>query len=240
MKKLFLSLSLVLMTSVLVQAQKTVNDPNAEKRTIGSFHGIDVATGIELTLTQGDTEEVAVSASTTEFRDRIVTKVENGILKIQYETKTGAINKKNETKSLKAYVSCKTLNRLYVTTGAQVEIVGTLKSTSIEMKANTGGEINGKVEVEGTLEMDQNTGSRVTLTGKADRLEAEGSTGSRFNGENLMTNTSEVKVNTGARITVFAEKELQVKANTGGIVRYKGNAGIKEIKTGTGGTVSKI
>lgn len=240
MKKLFLSLSLFLSTAAILSAQKTVNDPNAEKRSVGSFHGIEVSTGIELTLTQGNTEDVAVSASTSEFRDRIVTKVENGILKIRYETKTGAINKKNETKSLKAYVSCRTLDRLYATTGAEVELVGTIKSASIDMKANTGGEINGKVEIDGTLKMDQSTGSRVTLTGKADKLEAEGSTGSRFNGEELVTNTSDVKVNTGARISVNAEKELQVKANTGGIVRYKGNAGIREIKTGTGGTVSKI
>ena len=59
-------------------------------------------------------------------------------------------------------------------------------------------------------------------------------------GEDLATNTSDVHVNTGARVTVNAEKELQVKASTGGIVKYKGNAGVKEIKTNTGGTVSKI
>lgn len=239
MKKLFLAFSLFLTSFCILSAQKTVNDPNAEKRSVSSFHGIEVATGVELTLTQGNSEEVAVSASTPEFRDRIVTKVENGILKIHYETKTGAINKRNETKGLKAYVSCKTLDRLYATTGAEVEIVGTLQSNTLDMKANTGAEINGKMDI-GTLKLDQSTGSRVTLTGKADKLEAEGSTGSRFNGEELTTNNSDVKVNTGARITVYAEKELQVKASTGGIVKYKGNAGIREIKTNTGGTVSKI
>lgn len=239
MKKLFLAFLLIFSSALILSAQKTVNDPNAEKRTVGSFHGIEVATGIELTLTQGNTEEVAVSASTPEFRDRIVTKVENGILKIQYETKTGSINKRNETKDLKAYVSFKSLDRLYVTTGAEVEIVGTLQSSSLDMKANTGAEIKGQVDI-ATLKLDQNTGSRVTLSGKADKLEAEGSTGSRFMGEDLVTNTSDVHVSTGARATVNAEKELQVKASTGGIVKYKGNAGIREIKTNTGGTVSKI
>lgn len=220
-------------------AQKTVNDPNAEKRAVGSFHGIDVATGIELTLTQGNSEEVAVSASTTEFRDRIVTRVENGILKIHYEKKTDAINRRNETKGLKAYVSFKTLDKLYATTGAEVEIVGILQASSMDMKANTGAEIKGKVDI-GELALDQNTGSRVTLSGKAGKLRAEGSTGSRFTGDELNTGTCSVQVNTGAKITVNAEKELQVKASTGGIVRYKGNAGIREIKTNTGGSVSKI
>jgi hypothetical protein len=239
MKRLFL-FSLVLLAALpAVWAQKTINDVNAEKRTVGSFHGIEVATGIELILSQGSTEEVAVSASATEFRDRIVTKVENGILKIHYDNKLKSINRKNETKGLKAYVSCKTLDKLYATTGAEVEITGVLNATSLDMKANTGAEINGKVEV-GQLAVDQNTGSRIVLSGKADKLEVEGDTGSRFTGEDMTTGSCEVNVSTGARVSVNAEKELQVKASTGGMVRYKGNAGIREIKTNTGGTVSKI
>ena len=239
MKKLFSSLLLIAFTGLTVFAQKTVNDPNAEKRTVGSFHGIDVATGIELTLTKSNAEEVAVSASTTEFRGRIMTRVENGILKIYYETKTGSINKKNETKSLKAWVSYKMLDKLYATTGAEVKIEGVLEAGSLDMKANTGAEIEGKVDA-GTLKLDQNTGSKVTLSGKAGKLEVEGSTGSKFTGEELSTTSCDVRVSTGARITVNAEKELQVKASTGGTVKYKGGAGIREIRTNTGGTVSKI
>lgn len=239
MKKLFFSFLFVLSASLALFAQKTVNDPNAEKRSVGSFHGIDVGTGIELTLTQGSAEEVAVSASSTEFRDRIVTKVENGILRIHYETKTGSINKRNETKGLKAWVSYKTLDRLHASTGAEVEITGVLQSPSLDMEANTGAEITGKVDI-GTLKLDQNTGSRVTLSGKTDKLEAEGSTGSKFTGEDMNANNCNVQVSTGAKITIHAEKELQVKASTGGIVKYKGNAGIREIKTNTGGSVSRI
>lgn len=239
MKKLFLSFLMIMTTGAVLIAQKTVNDPNAEKRTVGSFHGIEVATGIELVLTKGSTEEVAVSASTTAFRDKIITRTENGILKIYYETKTGSINKRNETKDLKAWVSYKTLDRLYATTGAEVAIEGVLQSSSLDMKANTGALINGKVEL-GSLKLDQSTGSKVTLSGQADKLDAEGSTGSKFTGEDMNTNICDVKVSTGARISIHAEKELQVKASTGGIVKYKGSAGVREIKTSTGGSVSKI
>ena len=239
MKKtlLFLSLFLGLITTSF--AQKTINDANAEKRTVGSFHGIDVATGIQLTLTKGATEEVAVSASETEFRDKIVTEVVNGILKIHYETKSGAINKKNENKRLKAYVSYKSLDLLHVTTGAEANVDGVLEATTFELKANTGGLVKAEINI-GTLTVDQNTGSKITLTGKVDKLEAEGDTGSKFMGENLTTNTCFVKMSTGAGIHISVDKELNVKADTGGYVKYKGNAGIREIKTNTGGTVSKI
>lgn len=238
MQKLFLSF-LVMVFSVAVMAQKTINDPNAEKRTVSSFHGIEVGTGIELSLTQSNTEDVAVSAAKTEHRDRIITKVENGILKIHYDSKMGSVNKIKESKNLKAYVSFKTLDVLNANTGADVEIVGALKSNILSIKANTGALIDGEVDVI-ILKVSQNTGSKINLSGRADKLTVDGDTGSKFKGEDMATSNCNVTVSTGAIVSVKAEKELQVKANTGGVVRYKGNASIKEIKTNTGGTVSKI
>lgn len=238
MKNFFLSILLVT-ASLIGVAQKTFNDPNAEVRTVSGFHGIEVSTGIELTLTEGSSEAVAVSAANVEFRDKIITRVENGILKIYYETKMGAINKKKESKNLKAYVSYKNLDQLNVNTGAEVEIVGVLTSSSLKLKANTGGVVKGKVDIT-NFTVDQNTGSKITLSGKAEKIEVTGDTGSKFFGEDLETINCIVRVSTGAGIFITVQKELNVKANTGGYVRYKGAAGIREIKTNTGGQVSKI
>ena len=239
MKKTFLFLSLFVGLITTSFAQKTINDANAEKRTVSSFHGIDVATGIQLTLTKGTTEDVAVSASEIEFRDKIVTEVVNGILRIHYETKSGAINKKNESKHLRAYVSYKSLDLLHVTTGAEANVDGVLEATTFELKANTGGLVKAEMNI-GTLTVDQNTGSKITLSGNVDKLEAQGDTGSKFMGEDLTTNTCMIKMSTGAGIYISVEKELNVKADTGGYIKYKGNAGIREIRTNTGGYVSKI
>lgn len=239
MKKLFLSLLVVAALSSFSFAQKTINDPNAEKRTVTSFHGIDVGTGIVLNLTKGSTEEVAVSASETEYRDKIVTEVVNGILKIHYETRTGAINRKDQSKNLKAYVSYTGLDQLDASTGAKINIEGKLESPSLKLKANTGGLVNGEINI-GTLKVDQNTGSKITLTGKVEQLDASGSTGSKFLGENLTTNSCNAEMNTGAGIYISVEKQLSVKANTGGFVKYKGTASIDEIKINTGGKISKL
>jgi hypothetical protein len=239
MKKLIVSFLIVMATGSFALAQKTINDVNAEKRSVGSFHGIEVATGIELVITEGTTEEVAVSASTIEFRDKIVTKVESGILKIYYDNKLGAVNKKKVSHDLKAYVSYKTLDALDATTGAEVEIDGILKSSSLDMKANTGAQIKGQVDIS-NLKVSQNTGSKVTLSGKAGKLEVDGDTGSKFFGEDMSTTDCSAKVSTGAQITVAAESGLNAKASTGGWIKYKGNAAVREIKTNTGGSVKKI
>jgi hypothetical protein len=239
MKKLLLSFLLVAATGSVALAQKTINDANAEKREVGSFHGIEVSTGIDLILTEGASEEVAVSALTTEYRDRIVTKVEGGVLKIYYENKLKSINTRKEKKELKAYVSYKSLDVLNANTGASVDINGVLRSASLKMNVNTGAEIKGVINID-DLKVDQSTGSVVTLTGDAAKLDVGGDTGSKFKGEELKTNSCNANVSTGAGISITAEKELYIKANTGGHVRYKGSASIREIKTNTGGSVSKI
>jgi hypothetical protein len=238
MKQIILSFLLTAIISAAGSAQ-VINDANAEKRNVSGFHGIDVATGIELALTSGAAEEVAVSASTTEFRDKIITEVVNGILKIHYETKTGAINRKNEDKKLRAYVSYKNLDHLTVTTGAEVDVKGVLNVAVLDLKANTGGLVSGEINIK-TLNVDQNTGSKITLTGKVEKLNAEGDTGSKFLGEGLVTSECSVDVSTGAGIYITVEKEMTVKANTGGYVKYKGQGGIREVKTNTGGHVSRI
>ena len=239
MQKLLLSFLLVALTGTPLFAQTIINDLNTEKRAVTGYHGIEVATGIELTLAEGSTEDVAVSAATTEFRDKIVTKVENGILKIYYESKMGAVNKTKESKELRAYVSYKKLDLLHVTTGAKVKINGVLKSESLNLEANTGALVDGEVDII-LFKVNQNTGSKITLSGKADKLEVEGDTGSKFKGDDMSTSNCNVKVSTGAIVSVKAEKELQAKASTGGSIKYTGNPAVKEIKRSTGGSVNKI
>ena len=222
-----------------LQAQKTINDPNAEKRSISSFHGIEVGTGIDLQLTQGSTEEVAVSASSTEYRDRIVTVVENGILKIHYDSKLGSVNKRREPKNLRAYVSFKNIDLLNASTGAEVSWEGAIRAENLSLEVTTGALVNGSVDM-GTLRVKQNTGSRITLTGKAGSLWVDGDTGSKFTGDELVAGTCNVSVSTGAKVSVRAEKEMEAKASTGGQVKYAGAAVIKSVKASSGGTISRI
>lgn len=239
MKKLVLFVLVMGVSCSALLAQKTISDANAEKRNVSSFHGINVSTGIKLVLTEGNTEEVAVSAAKTEYRDKIVTKVENGILKIYYENKLGAINTKKERKELRAYVSYKSLDQVDANTGAEVQVEGTLRSASMKMSVNTGATINGEIKT-GELEVDQNTGSVVTLSGDAGKIKVHGDTGAMFKGIDLKTDNCNVTASTGAGIYITVQKELSVKANTGGYVKYKGDAGVRDIKTNTGGSVSKI
>lgn len=85
MKKASFLLSLLLCCSVLFAQNTIVNDANAQVRTVSSFHAIQVSTGINLILKQGNSDAVAVSGSSAEITSRIKTIVENGKLKIYFD-----------------------------------------------------------------------------------------------------------------------------------------------------------
>lgn len=228
----------IFISSLSLCAQPVINDPLIQKRTVGEFHGIEVATGVHLHLSNGATAEVAVSASAAEFRDRIVTEVKNGILHIHYDSKTGAINRRREAKELKAYVAVTNLDELRVITGAIVSIQGTLKLPALKLQATTGAVVKGEVDL-GQMKVHQNTGSVVKLTGKTGSLQVEGNTGSQFTGENLVAGTCQAEVSTGAQVQVHADRELEIKASTGGQVRYAGNPQIRAINVNSGGQVKR-
>src|SRR5688572_10400451 len=90
-----LLISMLLLINFMAYSQeKVIYDANVEKRTVGSFQAIKVSDGINLYLSQGMEEEVAVSATDIAFRDKMKTIVENGELKIYLEQGWNWKNKK--------------------------------------------------------------------------------------------------------------------------------------------------
>src|SRR5215213_3772657 len=136
---------------------KIINDPNAEQRTVSSFHALQVSQGIDVILKQGSTEAVAVSAVETEYRDRIKTEVINGVLKIYYDIKLWK-ELKNRDKKLKAYVSFKNLDRLNCSSGAEVKIDGSLNTATLAVNLSSGGRLTGDIKAT-SLEIEQSSGS---------------------------------------------------------------------------------
>ena len=103
MKKLFLSLISFLSLAAFAQDNEVIKDPNATVRTLnGSFTAISVSSGIDLYITQGDEESIAVSASNEKYMARFKTEVDNGTLKIYYDNSKFHLDKwrEQEIKSL--------------------------------------------------------------------------------------------------------------------------------------------
>lgn len=239
MKKIGL-LSISILFSLVLMAQNQVNDALAEERKVPSFHAIKVSTGIKLYLNQGGTEAVAVSASKAEYRDKIVTKVENGVLKIYIEQETFKFWKGISTKGKNpvAYVSVDDLDELDISAGASVVVDGTIKGSKLDLDASSGSVFNGSIDYT-TVSVDQSSGSVVKISGSAATLKIDGSSGSVFNGYELTVNNCDADVSSGAGAQITVNKEMNAEASSGGSVSYKGEGVIRNVHTSSGGTVSK-
>ena len=82
MKKIWISVISLLMVVSSAMAQKVVYGDNVQKRNIHGFHAIETAAGIEVIISKGDNEELAVSVGNNDYLDEVRTVVENGVLKI--------------------------------------------------------------------------------------------------------------------------------------------------------------
>jgi len=227
MKILFNLFALIAFAATSI-AQKTINDPNAEKRNVSGFHAIEVSGGIDLYLSQGN-EAVAVSASKMEYREKILTKVENGVLKIWYDWKNG-LKVDWGSRKLKAYVSFKNLDRLEASGGSDVDVDGSINVSKLDMEISGGSDFSGKVDI-GEMKVGASGGSDVSISGKTTRLRIDASGGSDFSGYELSADVCDVEASGGSDVHITVNKELSANASGGSDVFYKGNGLIRDIKT---------
>lgn len=226
MKKLF-SLLCLLLIAGFVFSQKVINDPNVEARPVGSFTGIEVSGGIDLYLSNGN-EAVAVSASKPEYRDRIRTEVENGILKIWFDSKWGV--NMNGNRSLKAYVSYKTLKSLAASGGSDISVENPIATGELFLRVSGGSDFKGMVNVD-KLTVRQSGGSDVRISGRATTIYVDASGGSDFKGYDLVAEVCELEASGASDIEITAKRELSVRASGASDIYYKGSPAVKQAKS---------
>lgn len=237
MRNIFLSLIVLFVSTAIYAQDKVINDPNAEVRNVASFTGIKVSTGIELMLKQGNEDAVAVSSSRKEYTDRIVTEVDNGVLKIYFNSKDGWENNHKNTR-LRAYVSVRNLNKLHGSSGATVKIDAVLNISTLDMDFGSGSIFNG--EIKGSnLNLKQGSGSIVNITGEVETVSLKSSSGAICKGYGLASQTCDADASSGGIIEISVAKELEAEASSGGLVHYKGAGTIKNLSTSSGGSIRK-
>ena len=236
MKKYFGSFILLFVAITGVLAQKNIHDANAVGRTVGAFHGIQVSAGIDLYLSQSGSEALAVSASTTEYRDKIVTEVENGILKIYYGEK-GNWGVSWGNRKMKAYVSAKNIDLLDASGGSDIHIDEKLQAPKLKVQLSGGSDMFGKVAIE-DLMLSASGGSDAKLTGTAGHLKLSINGGSDFKGADLSVDYCYISASGGSDAYIHVNKELESHASGGSDIRYTGNPTIQSSNSG-GGSVKK-
>lgn len=235
MKKVFFSILILAVAAVTTAQTKEVNDPNAEVRNVKDFHGIKVSHAIDLYLSPSDNEVVAVSAVNAEYRNKIKTEVQNGILRIWYDNPQ---KWSRGDKKLKAYISFKTLDKLQASGASDIRVTGTIKSNDLDINLSGASDFDGAVQVI-SLTIDLSGASDMTVNGSATTIQIEVSGASEFKGYDLTSDNCSAKASGASDIRVTVNKELSAHASGASGVYYKGNGVVRDIKTNGASSVSK-
>jgi len=236
MKKSFLALPLLLCGFMAFAQDKVVYDANAEIRNVSSFHAVEVSNGINLILKQGNTDAVAVSASSTDVIKRIKTEVVNGKLKIYFDHQ--GWHDWSSHKNMKAYVTIRNIDELEANSGADATTDGNINADNLKISLSSGADFDGSVTAT-KLRVDQSSGSDMEIKGKVQDIDIETSSGSDFNGYNLVSEKCSAHASSGSDIEITVNKELQAEASSGGDISYKGNASITNVSNSSGGKIKK-
>ena len=249
MKKIILLACLFM--AFVAQAQTkmgVIYDENVQVRKLSNFTSIRVSNAIELYISQSDKTEVAVSAKSEEYRNRIITEVDGGTLIIRM-----ADNKwwkwGNEDYRIKAYVSVKDLYAITASGATNIKIVNGVSSEKLKINLSGASDLKGDIKA-GTLLADLSGASSFKATVQANAFSMKGSGACAFevsgSGDDLIldvSGASSVKMYDylvkGA--SVNASGASSVKINVSGIltlhatgassIDYKGAAAIKDMQS---------
>jgi len=237
MKKIQVMLMGMLLSTVLFA--QTINDANAEPRNLSGFHVIKISNAFTVYISQGNEDAVAISASKAEYREKIITKVENGVLIIRFDDDKKFWKGWNGDKTkLKAYISVKKIDRLDVSGACDVFFEEGISSEDLTVRLSGASDLKGKIDAK-KLSFDISGASDATISGNAAELSVEASGASDFKGFDMTTNYCTAEASGASSVNITVNKELNAKASGASSVRFKGEGLIRDIKTSGASNVTR-
>lgn len=233
-------LLLICCTGTAMAQGKVINDKNAEARKLsGSFTAIEVSHSIDLYLTQGNEEAVAVSAATTAIRDRIVVTVENGTLRIRIADTGSNWWRNTSNKKMKAYVSFKSLGKLVASGASDVIVEGGITVDKLQLNVSGASDFKGAVTAR-ELDVRLSGASDVRISaGKVQELRIDASGASDFIGYSLEAVNCTAEASGASDIKVTVSNVLNARASGASGIRYRGTGVIKDLRSSGASSINR-
>ena len=227
---------LVLLTLFSISSFAVPGNEKNETRNVKNFHAVKVSSGIDLYIRMGDSESLKIEAD-EDVIDDIKTEVKDGTLHIYMKRQNNLFNWGfNETR--KVFVTVKNLEKIDASAGSDVESENRLEGDKLEIEASSGSDVKLDVYYK-TVSLDASSGSDARISGKAKTFIAEASSGSDIKAYDLEVAIAKVKASSGSDISITVTDELYARASSGADVNYRGNPGIRDSDTSSGGDVNR-
>jgi hypothetical protein len=226
-----LALLFMVISSYVAKAQETKNV------VVKNFNSIGVSSGIDLYLTQGNSESLNIKSDAETLKD-IVVEQNGGNLTIKFKDgiKWSGMFK---NRVIKAYVSYKTLNAIAASGGSDVYTQNQLKTDKLAIRSSGGSDL--KLNLVCTdLSIASSGGSDLSLKGKAANMTIQSSGGSDIDAYELISEYAKVQASGGSDVDIYVTKGLEASASGGGDVSYKGDASLKKTSSSKSGDVRHV
>lgn len=225
-----LSTLLFVVTGLSANAQQTKNV------SVKNFNAISVSSGIDLYLTQGNTETVNIK-SDNETLENVVVEQNDGTLTIKF--KDGVKwSRMLKNRMIKVYVDYKTLTAISASGGADVYTQNQMKADKMAIRSSGGSDLKLNL-ICNNLVIESSGGSDIDLKGKAENMTLQASGGSDIDAYDFITEYAKVSASGGSDINIYVNKGLEASASGGADVSFKGNAALKKTSSSKSGEVSR-
>jgi hypothetical protein len=199
-------------------------------RNLSGFNSVKSCCGIDVILTQSDTEAVRVEADDN-LQQYIKTEVTNNVLNIRRDSKSNLISK-----NIKVYVNAKDLVNIETSSGSRLETTNQIVAENMELASSSGAGINLDIKSK-NIRCSASSGAGITINGQAVTFDVSSSSGSHVKAQDLSTETCKADVSSGGYINLNVTNEIAAEASSGGHVSILGNPKSRNVNKSSGGDV---
>lgn len=235
MKKLTLCLALVFVAMACTEARSVNNQATkiTEERAVADFTGVSSGGFFHVFISLGDKESLRLEGESDILKE-IETKVEKGVLKIQYKSKKHYWDWNSSDRStVNIYITAKTLTNLILSGSGQMKVDGTIKAP--DFKASVSGSGSMTVAAEAVkLQATVSGSGNMKLSGSAQTSELTLSGSGNLSGGDFKTKNAIVTVSGSGNAGLTVEQDLKATLSGSGNIRYSGNPNVSETKSGSG------
>lgn len=214
------------LTFGLLQAQT-----QREVRSLGAFNAVKVSNAIKVELVKGSENKAELTVSGIELG-----KVETSIVDETLEIRLARGNFRNHNVEVK--ITYKDIQGIEALTSARVIAKSPIEASEAYLFASTSAYLEAEVEAD-VLNIEAATNAKIFVTGKVEKLGLRAFTNAEIDGQNLRANQVEVMANTAATVYFRTTGIIEGSAATAAKIYYKGNPKEVNVKTSTGGTISR-
>lgn len=229
---LFTAALLIASSCADAQFRKTVygnGEVTKESRKTDSFSSIKVSTGINVYLTQGDKESVAVETDAN-LQEYIITEIKGGVLNVY----TDANIRKAEAK--KVYVTMNKVESIRTSSAGDLEGLTPIVSDLLELSTSSAGDINIEVRAK-EIQASTSSSGDITLRGTADILTGETSSAGDLKATELTVREAILSASSAGDIRITVTEKLKARASSAGDIFYGGNPKYVDVQSSSAGSV---